>query len=171
MRLKFERLAFGIAALMVTGLAQASPIVYDVNLSDLGISEGSVTGTIETDGTIGTLGSSDILSYSLLLNNGIGDTAVVNQINSVVTISGTATTATAGLLQFNFDTPDDGGLGYFEIVNSNNGWGLLFAVPPNQPLAIVENPYGASSAGLLAIGRNLSRLALPLRPSRPLCCF
>jgi hypothetical protein len=87
------------------GLAHASPIVYTVSTSDfvlgmqiLGINGGTVSGTIETDGTIGTLASSDILSWSLLLNDGAGQTFTLNPGNSTAILTGTATTANGKLV-------------------------------------------------------------------------
>jgi hypothetical protein len=80
-------------------LVHAGPIVYAVSQSNfwnggLGFDDGTISGTIETDGTIGTIGSSDIISYSLLLNDGIGQMFTLDPGNSSVTITGTATTAT-----------------------------------------------------------------------------
>jgi len=143
--------AFVIGANMV----QAAAITYTVSLTGLGFDDGSVNGTIETDGTIGTLASGDILSYNLLLNDGIGQTFTLDPGDSIVTLTGTATTATASLLQFNFDTPppsDVGDLGYFEILDSTAGWGFALAVPPNQPLGGIINPDDAGTGGLLYFG-------------------
>jgi hypothetical protein len=147
-----------IAALVFSaGLIHASPIVYTANTSDfvpggqtLGINGGTVSGTIETDGTIGTLDSSDILGWSLLLNDGTGQTFTLNPGNSTATLTGTATTATASLLQFNYDTPDDGALGYFEILDSTDGWGLGFALPGSTANGGITNPDGASDIGILS---------------------
>jgi hypothetical protein len=115
MKLQFRltsKICVIVACGFCAGLAHASPIVYTVSSSDfvpsmgtLGINGGTVSGTIETDGTIGTLASSDILSYSLLLNDGTGQTFTLVPGNSTATLTGTATTATASLLQFNYDTP------------------------------------------------------------------
>ena len=61
-------------------LVHAATIVYTVNESDLGLSggiginEAIYSGTIETNGTLGTLDSGDIIGYSLLLNDGAGQT-------------------------------------------------------------------------------------------------
>jgi PEP-CTERM motif len=95
------------------------------------------------------------INYDLLLNDGIGQTFTLDPGNSTVTLTGTATTATANLLQFNYDTPpstDVGNLGSFEILDSTAGWGLAFAVPPNQVLGGIINPDGAGTVGLLYFG-------------------
>jgi hypothetical protein len=110
-----------------------------------------VSGTIETDGTIGTLGASDFTTWSLLLSDGLGQSFTINPGNSIVTITGTATTATTNLLQFNFDTPNDGALGYFEIQDTTDGWGLWFAVPPGTALAGITNPDGGLDNGLISL--------------------
>ncbi len=161
MKLRFglaSRICVIAAFVFGASLIHAAPIVYTVSQSDfvtsggLGFNDGTISGTIETDGTIGTLDSSDIISYSLLLNDGIGQTFTLNPGNSTVTLTGTATTATASLLLFNYDTPpssDVGDLGSFEILDSTAGWGVAFAVPPNQPLGGIINPDDAGTAGLL----------------------
>lgn len=128
------------ATLFGAGFVHASPITYNVDLGSYGINGGTAVGTIETDGTIGTLDTADLLTWNLLLSDGVGDSFTLNPGNSSVTITGTATTATANLLQFNFDTPDDGALGYFEIVDTTAGWGLQFAVPPATANGGILNP-------------------------------
>lgn len=145
------------ALLFGAGLVHAGSIVYTVSSSDfvpsghiLGLNGGTVSGTIETDGTIGTLGPGDILSWSLLLNDGTGQSFTLNPGNSTATLTGTATTATASLLQFNYDTPDDGALGYFEILDSTAGWGLGFALPGSTANGGITNPDGALDIGILS---------------------
>jgi hypothetical protein len=140
-----------IAPVFGAGLVRAD-IIYDVDDTGFGIDGGTATGSIETNGTIGTLDSGDFVTWNLLLSDGIGDSFTINPGNSSITMTGTATTATANLLQFNFDTPPSnaGDLGYFEILDTTAGWGLQYAVPPNTPLAIIDNPDDAFTAGLLS---------------------
>jgi hypothetical protein len=140
-------------------LVHAGSILYTVSSSDfvpsghiLGINGGTVSGTIETDGTTGTLGSSDLLTWSILLNDGTGQTFTLNPGNSVATLTGTATTATASLLQFNYDTGNVAGdLGYFEILDSTDGWGLEFATASTGAgNGGIINPDSASDIGILS---------------------
>jgi hypothetical protein len=150
------------AIFLFGGALRAEPIVYSVNLSGLGLNNESITGTIETDGTIGTLGANNILGWNLLLSVGSGQSFAINPGNSNVTITGTATTATANLLQFNYDTPNDGALGYFEILDATAGWGMVFAVPPNE-LPILA----AGRAGCCPLVRSRSRSGRHFRPPTP----
>ena len=56
------------AAMMLlvgTSVCSASPITYAVDQTGIGFDNGSVTGTIETDGTTGTLAASDIINWDL----------------------------------------------------------------------------------------------------------
>ena len=137
-------------------LVHGGTIVYTVNNSDLGLPGGigfndaTYSGTIETNGTVGALDSRDIIGYDLLLNDGTGQTFTLDPSNSTVTLTGTATTATAGLLQFNYDSPDFGDLGYFEILDSTDGWGLFFATAAGGiPNGGIINPDGAGTQGLI----------------------
>jgi len=97
-------------------------------------------GTVETGGTSGTLAASNFLSWDLLLSDGVGDSFTLTPGNASVTVMGTATTATSTLLQFNYDTPDDGALGYFEIVDAAAGWGWQLAVPPGTAVGGILQP-------------------------------
>jgi len=64
--LKISMLVAALAFSATTALA--SPITYQVSRSIL---SGSVVGSITTDGTIGTLGTSNIVGWSLTLNDGV----------------------------------------------------------------------------------------------------
>jgi hypothetical protein len=141
-----------IATLMFgSGLVRAAAITYDVDEGPLGINDATIVGTIETDGTIGTLAASDFLTWDLSLSDGVGDSFTLTPGNSSVTITGTATTATSSLLQFNYDTPDNGALGYFEIMDAAAGWGWQLAVPPGTAVGGVIQPNpDLGTIGLLA---------------------
>jgi hypothetical protein len=71
-------------------------ITYSVNLAlnrfmdfgapgDLGPTSGSIIGTITTDGTIGVLSASNIVNYSITLNDGV-KTAVLTPSNATLTV-------------------------------------------------------------------------------------
>ena len=65
---------------------------------------GSVTGSITTDGVLGTLSTSDILSFDLTLNDRNGTASMIGPSGSaVVFISSDNVTATPTLLEFNFN--------------------------------------------------------------------
>jgi hypothetical protein len=97
--------AVSVFAMAFTGKAD---IVYSV---DRTVGTGSITGTITTDGTIGTLAAGDIVSYNLEL------TAPPSSLNLVppanVYVQGPDLTATPTELDFNFGGP----AGYFLIQN------------------------------------------------------
>lgn len=139
---KFTATAFVIFAMLIAGagVCRADAITYQVDQGPFGINGGTVVGTVETDGTNGMLAGSDFLTWDLLLSDGVGDSFTLTPGNSSVTITGTATTATSSLLQFNYDTPDDGALGYFEIMDATAGWGWQLAVPPGTAVGGIAQP-------------------------------
>jgi hypothetical protein len=100
------------AAMFAAATADASPITYSVNEI---IGGGSVLGQIQTDGTIGTLATANIVGWNLQLN-GIGAattlTSAGNQSSSY--IAGNDLTATPSQLLFNF-----GGTGSFMLFQHN----------------------------------------------------
>jgi hypothetical protein len=73
-----------------------------------GLAGGGVTGTIETDGTLGQIGAGNIVNWNLVLNDGtnvfnlIGNGSVGD--NSNVGSSGNVITATASALSFDFSS-------------------------------------------------------------------
>jgi hypothetical protein len=85
-------------ALLGAGGASAN-IVYTVNQS---IGVGSVTGTLETDGVIGTLGTGDFVHWNLLLTGAGGVTYNLVDGTSSVLVSGSDLTAIGKDIVFNF---------------------------------------------------------------------
>jgi hypothetical protein len=90
-------------SLFVVSAANAS-IIYNV---DRTIGTGTVTGFIQTDGTLGGLNSGNITDWAFTLtapNLYGGSPNIIDFANATqTTIAGSAITATATLLQFNFD--------------------------------------------------------------------
>src|SRR5581483_1130915 len=97
--------AFAAASGSLGGAALAAPITYNVNQT---IGLGGVTGTIQTDGTIGTLATGNFTAWDLTLN-GDGATYHITNADSVVLVVGTSATATATDISFNYS----GGSGDF----------------------------------------------------------
>ena len=134
----FIKNAIGIVAISAGLLslpqdASASPIMYTVNQV---IGPGSVTGTITTDGTLGTLADADIISWNLLLNNGPNTVVVQEGVNgSNAILTGTALTASLTTLTFNYSsgipsdlnifntTPTPSLQGQLCYTNFSNCWG------------------------------------------------
>jgi hypothetical protein len=98
MRTGFQLILVLAAMLLGAGVCAASPITYNVNVT---VGGGSVTGTVQTDGTIGTIGSANITAWNLNLN-GLGASYNITDANSVVLITGGDVSATATDLLFNF---------------------------------------------------------------------
>ena len=103
-------LTFMSLVLATASLCGAATITYNVNLT---VGAGSASGTIITDGTIGALGRSDILSWNLLLNDGTSTVDLPGQNGAVQGCTGCVAnmnyqvapgdlSATAGQLFFNF---------------------------------------------------------------------
>ena len=90
----------------ISGAASANTI-YDVNLT--AGAAGTATGVIVTDGTIGTIVFANILDWDLTVNDGVsGAVSLLGPLsgsNSFVALNGSALSATAGALLFNFDSP------------------------------------------------------------------
>jgi len=145
-------------------MAAAADITYDVNQT-IGTT-GSVTGTITTDGTIGTLttnsftGVSNYVDYNLTATLG-SDTASLQQsiVGTVPSGFGNAVTATPTELLFNFSAPGNPTLTFF-------GSPFTGVLQPCQPLwslrngGIACNGASASSSLQLVNGGPIATMAL-----------
>jgi hypothetical protein len=121
--------AISVGLLSLPQTANAGAIKYTV---DQMIGPGSVTGTITTDGTIGTLAAADLISWNLLLNDGTNIGALVSgAYGAFVVVEGSALTASPTTLTYNYglqkdfyfgdtNTPTDGELCY---TSDSNCWG------------------------------------------------
>lgn len=113
-------LVSAIATLLAgSNLGYASSITYNVNQT---IGAGGVTGDIVTDGLTGVLSNSDILGWSLTLNNG-ATTTILNNTNSHLFGSGQLM-ATSQNLTYDFNSGN-----YFAFLinnypNIHTGWCL-----------------------------------------------
>jgi len=98
---------FAIALLLSAVLCSAADITYDV---DQTVGIGSVTGFIETDGTIGVLGASNILNWNLLLNDGSTTFDLLGPLsgsNSQFGLSGSDLSASTTQMLFDFSGSGD----------------------------------------------------------------
>jgi hypothetical protein len=105
-----------VASAAIAPAASATAITYNV---DQTIGLGSVVGTIQTDGAIGTLGASDITAWDLHLN-GVGATFEITNSNSAVFLRGDDVTASASDLFFNYSGTDNGLLLFQQGLFSGN---------------------------------------------------
>jgi PEP-CTERM motif len=124
-------MALSVGLLSLPQTANAGAIQYTVNQT---IGSGSVTGTITTDGTIGTLAAADVISWNLLLNDGTKTGVEASGANAAfVVVEGSALTATLTTLTYDYSsasgsdfyfgdtsTPYDGELCY---TSYSNCWG------------------------------------------------
>ena len=93
---------------MLSAICCSADITYDV---DQTVGIGSVKGFIETDGTTGVLGASNILNWNLLLNDGTNAIDLLGPLsgsNSALGVAGSDLSATATQVLFNFSGSDDG---------------------------------------------------------------
>jgi hypothetical protein len=110
MNLNFRGILLAASLIASTFTAQANMSVYTVNDT---VGAGTVTGTITTDGTFGTLHTADIIGWDLVLQNGFGTTldltgpSVTAPIEAVDVV-GSDLTASAQALSFNFSATDGG---------------------------------------------------------------
>jgi hypothetical protein len=90
-------------------LSSADSVVYPV---DETVGGGSVTGYIETDGTIGALNTGNVTDWNLLLNDGANTLDLLGPLsgsaNSAFSVIGSALTATQGQLFFDFSSSTPG---------------------------------------------------------------
>ena len=111
-----------LASLLALGCslsALASPITYNVNHA---IGGGSVVGSIQTDGTIGTLATADILDWSLTLtsaNLAGGSPDLITKATGGTFVLGSSLSATLTDLIFDFGGT---GAGFYMQGADANAW-------------------------------------------------
>ena len=110
--------ALAAMALVTPRLARGNEI-FGV---DLAIGNGSVTGTITTDGTLGTIGQSDIVGLDLTINAPFGS-AIATNTSDFYAFSGDDLSETASDLLFDFSGSSGGG---FTILSddSSEAWSV-----------------------------------------------
>jgi hypothetical protein len=125
---------FGLVAgaILLGCTAAHADIIYNVNITIPGVPAtlnraGTATGFIETDGTIGVLQAANIRDWSLALNDGFStftDLGPHSGNNSGLLLVGSAFTATASGLFFNFSGTDQS-LVVFESPQPGSGIDFL----------------------------------------------
>ncbi len=129
-----------ITTLLGAMSALCGPITYNVNRT---IGAGSVSGTIQTDGTVGILGSSNILDWNLLLNDGttsFTNLGPASGNNSEILFTATTNlTATPSQLLFDFNGPTGGVMFQSPFIGSGvNYW----CVQTTQALCVAAGFVG-----------------------------
>lgn len=150
------RIVTALALMSASTAASAALIIYDVNQS---IGLGSVVGTIQTNGTLGVLGGSDIVGFNLTVS-GPGASVNLTQADSVFVSEGTNLSATMSNLLFDYS----GSSGYALFQKGSFGTGQQYycnasvadtcfqgasaiAESFNSPSAQVEARTGLQSIG------------------------
>lgn len=136
------------AASLCSAASITSSTTYYISAS---IGNGSVTGDIVTDGTLGVLAQSNIIGYNLLLSD-----PGVNRLTSAYNLTccnffpfdGSDLTATSTQLLFNFNGTDSGGI---DFADPSLDYQLCFSTIA----------YGANSTCAVA-GETLSFLEIPV---------
>jgi hypothetical protein len=116
-KLPIPILALTVLLALTTG-AQAAPITYNV---DLIVGDGSATGSITTNGSLGILSNGAIIDWDLLLDDGITTFTLDGTSNSERSIVGTGLVATSSELTFNFS-----GAGFVLFQNPSTGSGINY---------------------------------------------
>lgn len=128
--------------------AYAAQIIYSVNTAVGTV--GSISGTITTDGTIGTIVASNIVGYNLdVFGNGAQIT--VNTTNSSVFVGGNSLTASGSQLTFNFGNSNPSYLLFQESFGTGTKFACAastpaFSTPCYQGLSAVPLSYNDSTA-------------------------
>lgn len=107
-----------IALLLAASPLAAASIVYNVNQT---IADGSVVGTITTDGSFGTLAAADVTGFHLTVT-GIGASVVLTDADSIVVNTGANLTATASKLLFDYSGP----AGFLDFQQGPFGTGMKY---------------------------------------------
>jgi hypothetical protein len=171
-----KKTVFAATALLAlfASLGSANATTYNVNQMFGG---GGVAGTIDTDGTVGVLGTGNITGWSLNLTDLSGSFLLTGGVNSQVLIAGSDFTATATDLLFNFSA----GFGFvlFQnpfIGNGTNFWcidngGCANFNVPGQTVALQfgsPSQVGASFSGNVVIGSTGQVSTVPIPAALPL---
>ena len=107
--MRHKYLLVAAALLAVNLMAHSASITYNVGE---GVGTAAAVGTITTDGTLGTLMQSDILSFTLTIAQG-ANSQTFNQTNGAIVYVGTDLSATSGGLFYNFSGPAGDGFALY----------------------------------------------------------
>ena len=163
--MKLGRVVGVLACMLFVATKSDAAIIYTI---DREIGAGSVTGFIETDGTLGILSTSNILDWSLILDEGNAEgpftiTGPDSGNNSQVLVQGDGLSATLTELLFDFSGVGDFVLFQNPIIGSGgNFWCVETAfancsVPP--PGAAIES-VGRTAFGAFESAERAETVAL-----------
>jgi len=128
------------AALLAGTTSAANALTYNV---DGTIGGGSVFGSITTNGKIGTLAASDITGWTLLVTGNGGANVTLDNLNSGVFLGGSAVTADASNIYFDF-TKNNAAPSYL-LFQKSFGSGNDYTCASNADFNATPCYYGASA--------------------------
>jgi PEP-CTERM motif len=146
---------YGIVLALGAVVCSAATITYDVNQS---VGSGTVTGTIETDGTLGVIPANTyltsptaniFLNWNLTLNDGTDPSVDFTPSNSELIVGGADLSATSNALLFNFGNSDSG---FFLFGSSASE--TLEQWCGSSAMNCTQNPSFPNSGSDLQIGSN-----------------
>ncbi len=144
-----------LASLWAPAAAQAATWVYAVNRTIVAGTSGSVVGQITTDGSVGSLATSNITDWALSLDDGEGHGALLlDPTNSVVYIWGSLFTATPSDLSFDFSGSNGGVLFQSPGLGGGQDWWCLEGVASLCTLGGAGESVNRLGAGLHIPGSN-----------------
>ena len=155
-----RHLIFALVVLLLGSvLSNASPITYTVART---IGTGSVTGFIETDGTLGVLSAGNFVDWSLLLNDGVSTFNLYGPLsgnNSVAYSQGSDASASATQLLFNFSGIDNGILLFQDGLFSGDHYycaatqlGICYQGETVVPISVLSSFQNVARSGNIVIG-------------------
>lgn len=145
-----------VFALMLVGLSCSSSFGSIMYTSTHGVGTGSVSLSITTDGTLGVIGNSNILDWNIAMTDGPDSFTLLGPLsgsNSVALVAGSALTATASDLLFNFSagpseflliqSPFIGASKLFWSVQTSGSYNSTpgEAIDPRTDFTYVETPH------------------------------
>ena len=135
---------------------KADDITYTV---DQTLTDGSITGTIATDGTLGTLATADIVAWDLTSTVG-ASSQVLTPSDSSVAVSGPDLTATPTALVMDFPDAVYGYL-YFQATSPASGYAIWVAGYKTDPdqgyiAADVTNNVGNETLGYVGSSQTIA---------------
>jgi hypothetical protein len=131
-----------------------SGTIYQISQTGIGFDHGSVTGIIQTDGTIGTLTSANIVSWDLVVYDGVSNTYSLTGGaggDSMLTITGAGLTATATQLSYNFAAN-----GSLQIAAGSTAWELNLTSGYQTILPLGLNGNALPESGSVVLGTALA---------------